>query len=121
MSCVYRNTFTTKKIPTIIREISSVFIQDIIISYIPEQIKRLQFRNSHLQPLSDSQSGKIEFVNSSNISIYCDIAINNDTVRVLNNHLQSIQFTQENINFIDSLGLHKNRRNISGGMEIASG
>jgi endonuclease/exonuclease/phosphatase family metal-dependent hydrolase len=65
-------------------------------------------------------SGKIEFVNSSNISIYCDIAINNDTIRVLNNHLQSVQFTQENINFLDSLGLHKNRRNISGGMEIAS-
>lgn len=64
-------------------------------------------------------SGKIEFINSSNISIYCDIAINNDTVRVLNNHLQSIQFTQENINFIDSLGLHRSRRNISGGMEIA--
>jgi endonuclease/exonuclease/phosphatase family metal-dependent hydrolase len=64
-------------------------------------------------------SGKIEFVNSSNISIYSDIVINSDTVRVINNHLQSVQFTQENINFIDSLGMHKNRRNISGGINIA--
>jgi endonuclease/exonuclease/phosphatase family metal-dependent hydrolase len=64
-------------------------------------------------------SGRIEFVNSSNISIYSDVKINNDTVRVLNNHLQSVQFTQENLNFIDSLGLHKNRRNISGGIDVA--
>jgi endonuclease/exonuclease/phosphatase family metal-dependent hydrolase len=64
-------------------------------------------------------TGSIEFVNSSNISIYTDIVINNDTVRVMNSHLQSVQFTQENINFIDSLGQHKNRRNISGGIDIA--
>jgi len=64
-------------------------------------------------------SGNIEFVNSSNISIYSDIMINGDTVRVINNHLQSVQFSRENINFIDSLGMHKNRRNISGGLDVA--
>ncbi len=62
--------------------------------------------------------GVIEFVNSSNISIYTDIAINSDTVRVFNSHLQSVQFTQENINFLDSLGKHDNRRNIDGLRDI---
>jgi endonuclease/exonuclease/phosphatase family metal-dependent hydrolase len=63
-------------------------------------------------------TGKVNFENSSNISIYSDIVINNDTVRVLNNHLQSVQFTQDNLNFIDSLGLHRNRRNVSGIVDI---
>ena len=64
-------------------------------------------------------TGKIDFPNSSNISIYTDIVINNDTVRVLNNHLQSVQFTQENINFLDSLGRHKNHRNVTGIKDVA--
>lgn len=64
--------------------------------------------------------GKIEFVNSSNISIFTDIAINNDTVRVFNNHLQSVQFTQDNINFLDSLGKYDNRRNIAALKDIGS-
>lgn len=64
--------------------------------------------------------GKIEFVNSSNISIYSDILVNNDTIRVFNNHLQSVQFTQENLNFLDSLGKHNNRRNISGITDIGA-
>lgn len=63
--------------------------------------------------------GAIDFINSSNVSIYSDIVINTDTIRVLNNHLQSIQFTQDNINFIDSLGKHDNRKNITGIMDIA--
>ncbi len=53
-------------------------------------------------------TGKIEFVNSSNISIYTDIDINKDTIRVFNNHLQSVQFTQENLEFIENLGKRNN-------------
>ncbi len=64
--------------------------------------------------------GVIEFTNSSNISIYTDIAINNDTIRVFNNHLQSVQFTQDNINFLDSLGKHDRRSNIDGLRDIGS-
>ncbi len=65
-------------------------------------------------------TGKIEFVNSSNLSIYTDIAINNDTVRIFNNHLQSVQFTQENLNFLDNLGKHDNKRNIEGIKNVGS-
>lgn len=63
--------------------------------------------------------GEIDFINSSNISIYSDIVINTDTIRVFNNHLQSVHFTQDNINFIDSLGKHDNRKNITGIIDIA--
>jgi endonuclease/exonuclease/phosphatase family metal-dependent hydrolase len=65
-------------------------------------------------------TGRINFANSSNISIYTDVAINGDTVRIFNNHLQSVQFTQNDINFIDSLGRHNRERNISGARDIAS-
>ncbi len=64
--------------------------------------------------------GVIQFTNSSNISIYTDIAINNDTIRVFNNHLQSVQFTQDNFNFLDSLGKHDRRSNIEGLMDIGA-
>jgi endonuclease/exonuclease/phosphatase family metal-dependent hydrolase len=64
--------------------------------------------------------GKISFVNSSNISIYTDIVINADTVRVFNCHLQSVQFTQDDISFLDNLGRSDNRRNIEGFKNIGS-
>lgn len=65
-------------------------------------------------------TGDIKFVNSSNISIFSDIVINSDTVRVFNTHLQSVQFTRENINFIDSLGYFNKRRNLEGIRDIGS-
>ena len=36
--------------------------------------------------------GVIQFNNSSNSSIYTDVIIDNDTIRIFNNHLQSIRF-----------------------------
>jgi endonuclease/exonuclease/phosphatase family metal-dependent hydrolase len=65
-------------------------------------------------------TGSIKFINSSNISIYTDIVINSDTVRVFNNHLQSVQFTPENKNFLDSLGRVNSRRSITGGVDVAN-
>ena len=99
--------------------------------------RRLHDRNSHIEYSSSNNrdfnfglatfskypivnTGKIEFVNSSNLSIYTDIAINNDTVRIFNNHLQSVQFTRENLNFLDSLGKHDNKRNIEGIKNVVS-
>lgn len=40
-----------------------------------------------------ARSGTIRFKNSHNISIYSDIIINDDTIRVYNNHLQSIEIS----------------------------
>ncbi len=45
----------------------------------------------------------ISFEKSSNMCIYTDLLINNDTVRVYNNHLQSIKFQPVDYEFVDSL------------------
>ncbi len=63
--------------------------------------------------------GKISFTNSSNISIYSDIVINTDTVRVFNCHLQSVQFTKDNISFLGNLG-RRDSRQIEGLKDIGS-
>ena len=48
--------------------------------------------------------GKITFATkTNNICIFSDIKINNDTVRVYNIHLQSIQFDYEDYKFVDDI------------------
>jgi len=46
--------------------------------------------------------GTIKFSNSSNASIYTDILVHDDTIRVFNNHLQSIRFNNKNYTFINN-------------------
>lgn len=48
-------------------------------------------------------SGSIRFANTINISIFTDIRVGEDTIRVYNNHLQSIYFNRANYRFLDSL------------------
>jgi endonuclease/exonuclease/phosphatase family metal-dependent hydrolase len=49
--------------------------------------------------------GHIKFTETNNISIYTDILIENDTIRVYNNHLQSLHLKQSNYTFMESLKL----------------
>ena len=49
-------------------------------------------------PIVDA--GEILFENSFNSCIYADIKINNDTVRIYNNHLQSLRLKERNFNFL---------------------
>ncbi len=63
--------------------------------------------------------GEIRYKNTSNITIYSDIKINNDTVRVYNNHLQSFNFSREDLDFIDKLAAGKTGRDISGFRNLA--
>lgn len=49
--------------------------------------------------------GIIRFENTFNIAMYTDININGDTLRIFNNHLQSIHLNARNYIFIDSLKL----------------
>lgn len=44
--------------------------------------------------------GEIHFKNTTNISIYTDVKVGNDTLRIFNNHLQSIRFNRNNYSFI---------------------
>lgn len=46
--------------------------------------------------------GTINFNSSSNSSIYTDIIVHADTIRVFNNHLQSIRFNKNNYSFISN-------------------
>jgi endonuclease/exonuclease/phosphatase family metal-dependent hydrolase len=52
-------------------------------------------------------SGEIKFENSANASIYSDILIGTDTIRVYNNHLQSLRLRESNLNFLHN---HSNRK-----------
>ena len=46
--------------------------------------------------------GAVKFDNSLNASIYTDILFGKDTIRVFNNHLQSIRFNKDNYTFISN-------------------
>jgi endonuclease/exonuclease/phosphatase (EEP) superfamily protein YafD len=65
-------------------------------------------------------SGIIEFENSRNICIYTDIAYKADTIRVYNNHLQSVQFRQSNYALIDSLKFPSEEKQVRELKEISS-
>jgi len=58
--------------------------------------------------------GIIRFPNTRNVSIYSDIKIKNDTIRVFNCHLESIRFLPEDYNFIDSLVTQRDKPQING-------
>jgi endonuclease/exonuclease/phosphatase (EEP) superfamily protein YafD len=52
--------------------------------------------------------GIIHFENTFNAAIYTDVKINSDTIRIFNNHLQSIHLKEKNYSFLDSLRLRYN-------------
>ena len=62
--------------------------------------------------------GDISFETSTNISIWTDIKIKTDTVRVYNLHLQSIHLDPSNYKFLDTLDLNANDRNIKEAEDI---
>lgn len=53
--------------------------------------------------------GSIKFSNTKNITIYSDIKILDDTVRVYNNHLQSNQFSPDDYLLIDNISGTNNK------------
>lgn len=63
--------------------------------------------------------GSIRFSNTNNVCIFSDITIENDTIRIYNNHLASVHLGYSNYNFIDSIKYQKvNRKGISGTIDI---
>jgi len=49
--------------------------------------------------------GVIGFPNTSNEAIFTDIVIQDDTLRIYNNHLQSVQLQRRNYDFLDTIRL----------------
>lgn len=62
--------------------------------------------------------GEVPFKNTYNACIYSDLKINDDTIRVYNNHLQSVRFLRQNYDFIDTLKIEYNSRNFIGFLDI---
>lgn len=62
--------------------------------------------------------GEVSFDNTYNACIYSDLRIGNDTIRVYNNHLQSVRFLKQDYDFIDTLKLNYDSRNFIGLLDI---
>ncbi|MBK3517422.1 endonuclease/exonuclease/phosphatase family protein [Carboxylicivirga marina] len=45
----------------------------------------------------------LKFEHTSNFSIYSDIKVGKERIRIFNNHLESIKFSRQQLNFLDSL------------------
>lgn len=63
--------------------------------------------------------GEIRFPNTFNVCIYSDIAVNTDTFRLYNTHLQSIKFGYDDYNFIDSINYKDEKQRLRGIWSIA--
>lgn len=64
--------------------------------------------------------GEIKFPNTYNVCIYTDLKIGHDTIRVYNNHLQSIKFLKEDYETLDSLKMKYNPKQMVGIRRIFS-
>ena len=64
--------------------------------------------------------GAIRYPDSKNISIYSDIVIAEDTLRIYNNHLQSVRFKKRNIDFLENLDLQSEEETILELRDISS-
>ena len=58
------------------------------------------------------KKGVLNFKKSSNEVIYTDLSVRGDTIRIYNNHLQSINFQKRNYDFIDTLKLTYDEKNL---------
>ena len=56
--------------------------------------------------------GKLTFEGTTNMCIFTDVLISGDTVRIYNNHLESIRFGQEDYKFIDKIDLDVDKEEV---------
>ncbi|MFT3740793.1 MAG: endonuclease/exonuclease/phosphatase family protein [Breznakibacter sp.] len=61
---------------------------------------------------------QITFNNTSNFSIQTDVAVEGKTIRVFNNHLESVRLKAKHYNFIDSINLKSDEERKAGLQEI---
>jgi len=64
------------------------------------------------------KKGQIVFNSTSNISIYTDVLINNDTVRIYNNHLESVRLGKEDYSFINKFDFNVEKNEIKDSKHI---
>lgn len=56
--------------------------------------------------------GSMSFRNTSNEAIFTDVLFSGDTIRIYNNHLQSVRFHERNYAFLDTLRLNYDEEDI---------
>ncbi|MCK4750956.1 MAG: endonuclease/exonuclease/phosphatase family protein [Bacteroidales bacterium] len=66
------------------------------------------------------KKSRIPFNSSSNAAMYTDILVHSDTIRVINVHLQSIKFRQEDYAFMDTVRLKYSNEQLRGIRNIGS-
>jgi endonuclease/exonuclease/phosphatase family metal-dependent hydrolase len=64
--------------------------------------------------------GVINFDGSPNLSIFTDILFNKDTIRIFNNHLQSINLRANNYAFLDSLQIRYDEKQLKELQDLSS-
>ncbi|MBI9061624.1 MAG: endonuclease/exonuclease/phosphatase family protein [Marinilabiliaceae bacterium] len=69
-------------------------------------------------PIMEKQN--LKFEQTSNFSIQTDINVKGSRIRIFNNHLESIRFNSEQLNFLDSLN-HKNEQERLEGVKAITG
>lgn len=62
--------------------------------------------------------GKITFEGTSNMSIYTDILLWGDTVRIYNNHLESVRLGKEDYNFINKFDFNIDNKEVNDSKNI---
>ena len=67
-----------------------------------------------------AKMGEILFPKTYNLCIFTDLVVHGDTIRIYNNHLQSIRFHKKNYDFIDSLKIRYNQEEIKGVLDITN-
>jgi endonuclease/exonuclease/phosphatase family metal-dependent hydrolase len=63
--------------------------------------------------------GEIVHKNSSSLSIYSDVVVQKDTIRIFNNHLQSFMLKRMNKSFLEELSSSENRETMGEMMNIS--
>lgn len=66
------------------------------------------------------EKGNLKFEHTSNFSIHTDIKAHGKRIRIFNNHLESIRFSSQHLNFLDSLN-HKNEEERRAGIKEIMG
>ncbi len=65
-------------------------------------------------------SGAFKFKKSENLTIFADLKIGNDTIRLYNNHLQSYRFDKNDYALVDSFNNGTREQHVNGVMRIGS-
>ncbi len=90
------------------------------VRYIAQDEKNTGFGIATFSRYPIVKTGTVHFENTTNLSIYTDIQVHDDTIRIYNNHLQSLRFRKNNYRFLEKAGRGESEKNIEEIRDISS-